>query len=98
MVAAAGSLEITRRPASELTNELGWRRGVLVFDNVTLADVAAEFNRYNSTRLVIADQASARAQIAGTFRANNVEAFVQTVRRVLMLRVKKHGEEIAISR
>ena len=30
-----------------LTNELSWRHGVLVFDNTTLADAAAEFNRYN---------------------------------------------------
>jgi transmembrane sensor len=97
-VAAAGFVAITKRRASEFAGALAWRRGVLVFDNTTLADVATEFNRYNSTKLVIADRASARMQIAGTFRADNLDAFVQTVQRVLMLHVEKRGESIAISR
>lgn len=97
-VAAAGSVTIEKRPASQLAGDLAWRRGVLVFDNTALADVAAEFNRYNSTKLVIADRASARMRIAGTFRADNLEAFVQTVQRVLMLHVEKRGDSIAVSR
>ena len=50
-----------------LTSELGWRRGVLVFEHTTLADAAAEFNRYNREKLVIADTAAGRRTIGGTF-------------------------------
>jgi transmembrane sensor len=97
-VAIAGSVAVKKRAPSELASALAWRRGILVFDNATLVEVAAEFNRYNSTKLFVADLASAHMQIAGTFHADNLEAFVQTVQRVLMLHVEKRGESIVISR
>jgi transmembrane sensor len=92
------SISIVRNHPVDISNDFAWRRGALVFDNATLADVADEFNRYNSTKLVIADKEAQHIQIAGTFHANNLDAFVQTVRRVLMLHVEKRGSVIAISR
>ena len=80
-----------------LETDLGWRNGVLVFNDRTLADVAAEFNRYNTRKLIVADEKAAQTRIAGTFRADNIEAFVNTAQRVLGLKVEKRGNDIAIS-
>jgi transmembrane sensor len=59
--------------------------------------VAAEFNRYNTRKLIIADAHAAHVRIAGTFRADNIDAFANTAHRVLGLRIEKRGNDIAIS-
>jgi len=97
IVATAGKITRSRTPTKELESDLGWRNGVLVFDNRTLADVAAEFNRYNTRKLIVADETAAQTRIAGTFRADNLDAFVSTAHRVLGLKVEKQGNDIAIS-
>jgi len=87
-----------RKAPQELNADLGWRRGVLTFDNTPLADVAAEFNRYNRTKLVIADSSSAKIDIGGTFRADDVVAFAEVAKGLLKLQVQKRGDNIVISR
>jgi len=97
-VSAAGSLAVTRKPARLLSDELGWRRGVLVFDNATLTDAATQFNRYNTGKLVITDPAAARLMIYGTFRTGDVERFARVAQDVFGLRVSHLGDQIVISR
>lgn len=98
VVATLASMSVEHKPARELTSELGWRRGVLVFEHTTLADAAAEFNRYNRKKLVIADAAAGRRTIGATFRTNDVELFAHAAQELLGLRVEKRGSEIVISR
>jgi len=97
-VATTGGISITRRTAQDMANQLGWRNGVLIFRYTTLADAAAQFNRYNSKKLVIADSASARLTIVGTFPVDDVAAFTDVVQDIMRLRVSDRGDEIVISR
>jgi transmembrane sensor len=97
-LAMTNSVSITQRSTHELADELGWRQGVLVFKQTPLADAAAEFNRYNRQKLVIADDGVAAMKIDGTFHAMNVEAFARLARSVLGLTVTDDGNRIVISR
>ncbi|HEV2563041.1 MAG TPA: FecR domain-containing protein [Rhizomicrobium sp.] len=97
-VASANSVSVTRQSARELATELGWRQGVLVFKHTSLADAAAEFNRYNQRKLVIADAEAGAMKIDGTFRATNVEAFARIARTVLGLNVADDSNRIVVSR
>ena len=81
-----------------IAGELGWRKGLLVFRYTPLVEAAAEFNRYNSQKLVVADPAVARLTIYGTFPVNDVAAFARVARNALGLRVEYHGDEIVILR
>jgi transmembrane sensor len=56
---------------------LAWQAPKLVFLGMPLAQVAAEFNRSNRVQLVIDDPELAILPIGGSFRAENVEAFVR---------------------
>ena len=95
---APNALSVARNSAEALGNQLGWRQGLLVFKRNSLADVAAEFNRYNRRKLIVADSAAARLTIDGTFRANNVEAFTDIAQDILGLRADRRADEIVISR
>jgi transmembrane sensor len=97
-VATALSIFVSKKSQPELVNQLAWRHGVLVFDNAALADVAAEFNRYNHQKIVIADQAAGRRTINGAFQANDLEAMTNIAREVFGLRVVQRNDEILISR
>jgi transmembrane sensor len=98
IVAAAQSIVLTRKTTEKLSTELGWRRGLLTFYRATLADAATEMNRYNERKIIIADAASGRDLIDGTFPANDVDLFGRMAHSVLGLRVSNKGDTITISR
>jgi len=95
--ATANSISVSKNTAGELKNNLGWRRGVLVFDNATLADAAGELNRYNREKIVILDPTVARLTIGGTFPENDVSALINTAKQVFGLNVQRRGDQIVIS-
>jgi len=97
-LASASGVSVGREEKVELKNALAWRSGVLIFHRTTLADAAAEFNRYNHRQIVITDPKIARLEIGGTFPTTDVEGFAEVSRDVLHLRVAKNGDAIRISR
>ena len=98
VTATASTMFVTHRSQGSLARQLGWEHGMLVFDNMTLADAANEFNRYNRQQLVIADPGAARLTIVGTFHTTDVKAFIDVAQDVFRLRVENNGNQIVISR
>ena len=96
--ATARSLTVTRKSQAALADDLGWRRGTIVFRHTTLAEACAELNRYNRVKLVITDPVVARRTIGATFRTSDVELFARVAEVALGLHVNEHGDEIDISR
>jgi len=96
--ATASGMLVRKDTARDISSGLSWRQGVLVFKYARLADAAAEFNRYNSQKLVIADPSVAKLTIYGAFPTGNVELFSRVVRDVLGLQVRNNGQQIVISR
>lgn len=95
---AAGVL-IQPRPARPVEDYVSWRSGYLVFHETAMAEVVAEFNRYNTTKLVINDSTVASIHIGGNFRSTNVEAFVRLLEDgfAAPIRVERRGEQIVLS-
>lgn len=96
-VAAGDTLSVSRSPVRKLADDSAWRRGMLVFDQISLADAAAEFNRYNTKKLVIRDEKAARRTIGATFPIHDIDDFVDVAQEALKLRVERRGEIIVIS-
>ena len=97
-VATPNAMSVTKTPVQVLANDLAWRHGVLVFEDTTLADAALEFNRYNSQKIVIADQHSARLKISGILKVNDLAEFTRMARNFFDLRADRRGNDIVISR
>jgi transmembrane sensor len=104
-IITAGDTAIARGPATLLAarseerveSALAWRDGMLSFDQTTLGDAAAEFNRYNRKPIVVTDPAAAAIRIGGTFQASNVDAFVRLLRDAYGLRVTTDDDAVKIS-
>ncbi len=97
VLATADNTITAVRTPQQVANGLGWRQGLLIFNQETLADVAIEFNRYNQKKLVIADDDVGHTQIGGKFDATNVEAFGRLLREGFGLHVEETDNEVRVS-
>lgn len=75
--AAPPVVAVSEVAAVEMQRALAWQERRLEFEDLPLAEVVAEFNRYNRTKLVIADPALNAKRFSGTFRADAYEPFVR---------------------
>ncbi len=75
--ALANGVRITELSPAEMEAALAWQSFRLEFHALPLREVVAEFNRYNHRQLVVGDSGTGDILIGGTFRADNVEAFVR---------------------
>jgi transmembrane sensor len=93
----SAKITIFTKAPDVLANDLAWRAGMLVFNHTTLAEAAAEFNRYNREKLVIADSRAAGLSIGGTFRQSDVRQFARVARALLGVHIKDKPAEQIIS-
>lgn len=87
---------LKKEDLAEAEESLSWRTGTLVFREMTLAEAVAEFNRYNTRKIVIEDSAVGSLEVAGSFRADNVDAFVRLLAQGYPLRVEEWDDELII--
>jgi len=83
---SAKRLHVEKVAEADVSRKLSWTEGRLWFERQTLADVVAEFNRYNRRQLVIADPSIANLRIGGGFEATDPESFVAALERTLGVR------------
>jgi len=96
--ADARQIATSRKTPAQLVQLLSWREGRLVMDQLTLAQAAGEFNRYNRRQLVIADPALSGMVIGGSFAPENVDGFARLLQQGFGLRVDNRDDKIIISR
>uniref|UniRef100_B0T3U4 Anti-FecI sigma factor, FecR n=1 Tax=Caulobacter sp. (strain K31) TaxID=366602 RepID=B0T3U4_CAUSK len=84
-------------PEVDLNRQLAWRDGQIVLDGQTLAEAAAEFNRYNKRKIEIADLRLADARFVGWFRTSDPEGFAQAAAATFKGRVSVGDDTIVLS-
>lgn len=89
-------LLVALRTETEILRNLSWREGRLVFDQLTLSEIAAEFNRYNQRQLVVDDEL-AGLRLGGSFDAHNVDGFVRLLREGFGVVAHLEGDRLRLS-
>lgn len=74
-----------------------WRRGQVILDDTPLRAAADEMNRYNSIRLIVADDVPADVLVSGLFQAGDSIRFANAVADAYNLNVQERGNEIILS-
>lgn len=97
-VATAGRNGVLVRslPLADAERLLEWRDGFLTFDDTTLADAAAEFNRYSARRLELGDAAVGALRVGGNFRWSNADAFASLLELGFPVRAERHPDRIVL--
>jgi transmembrane sensor len=94
--------DIPLRPSkisdAEMTRELAWRRGVLMFDGERLADAVQQLNRYSRTPILIEDPALGDRTFVGVFQVGDSRAFAQAAATTFDARVVEENGALRLSR
>ncbi|MBB3221024.1 FecR family protein [Pseudoduganella umbonata] len=96
LVPADGSAPRIGTNPGEVARRLAWREGKLVFENQPLGDAVAEFNRYNTRQIVVADPALRRKPLVGHYRIDQPEEFANDVHALLNVPVAIRADAIQI--
>ena len=96
-IASADGVSVHRKTTRELSDELGWRRGVIVFDNTPLGEAAEQVSRYNAVKVAVTDAAIARLPVTGTVSSTDPKEFLRMARVVFGLRAEKIDGKYVIS-
>jgi len=82
--------------ALEINRHLAWRDGQIVLDGDGFGEAAAEFNRYNSRKIVIVGQGLADEKLVGWFRTNEPESFARAAAASFGAQVTVRGDAILV--
>lgn len=85
-------------PAPTADNALAWQSGRLEFSETPLAEVVAEFNRYNRHRIVIEDPTLATQTFGGAFACNGYASFVEVLERSFEVAAERRGDTTILRR
>jgi transmembrane sensor len=97
-VATAGrdGVFVRSLPVADAERYLEWRSGFLTFDDTSLAGAAAEFNRFNSRKLELADAGVAALRVGGNFRWGNLDSFVKLLELGFPVRAERLPDRIVL--
>jgi transmembrane sensor len=74
-----GAVSVNTESPDDLIRKTAWREDQIWFSGETLAEAAAEFNRYNDVTLVIEGRRATRLRVGGHFRTRDVDRFVRAL-------------------
>lgn len=95
-VAVSAPVSAVTVPAEEIAAAQAWYRRQLQFVRVPLAEIVAEFNRYNRHQLVIAEAKLGEQQFGGTFLAGDYETFVRLLESSFDVRAERRSGETVL--
>ncbi|MDQ9092114.1 FecR domain-containing protein [Pseudoalteromonas haloplanktis] len=75
-----------------------WRNGRLVFNNVPLYEVCAEFTRYHDVNFEFTKLSVRNMMISGTFNANELDNFLNLLPHVLPIEIKNNNNHVVMSK
>ncbi|WP_293857240.1 FecR family protein [Steroidobacter sp.] len=94
-VSPAGHIE--KRPQGDIEKAVAWRARRLVFRSESLADVAEQFNRYNTIKIRVEGEAVRNRKLIGTFNADDPTSLVKFLAGEADLRAQEIGGELVIT-
>jgi len=81
-------------PVSEeqVSSQLAWRDGAVVFDSEPLSQAIAEIQRYTDARIVISDPKIAGLPVGGRFRTNDLQGFLDGLEAALPVTIHRTAD------
>jgi transmembrane sensor len=96
-LASGDGVTVQSASVAQAEDRLSWRSGFLVFHDTPLSAAAAEFNRYNTRKILVADAATAALKVGGNFRWSNAEGFVRLLQQGFPVRAEDRPDAIVLS-
>jgi len=85
---ASESYTVIPVSAQQLSSELAWREGAIVFDGESLSEAIGEIERYTDARISVTDPEIAALRVGGRFRTGDVQEFFDALQSALPVSVR----------
>ncbi|MDA8454347.1 FecR domain-containing protein [Acidovorax sp. GBBC 3334] len=97
-IAVAGPHGVLVRSSTiaEAEQQVDWRSGYLSFTDAPLRDAVAEFNRFNTRPLVLADPQLGELRIGGRFSWRNAEGFARLLEHSYPIRAESRAGQVIL--
>jgi transmembrane sensor len=92
---ASAATEVKDSPSIDKVT--AWQRGQLIFDDTSLNEAAAEFNRYGTNKIAIDGPAVGKLRVGGVFRIGDPVSFAQAMVSAYHLRIINRGKTIVLT-
>ena len=91
----SAEMSVVRQPG-EIDRKLSWREGKLIFQNQTLGEAVADFNRYSLRKIVIVDPDLSSKTLVGQYQIDAPESFARDVGAFLDVPIMVTADRILI--
>ena len=86
---ATTNYAVTPVSPEQLSSELAWREGAVVFDSEPLSEAIAEIQRYTDARIVISDPDIATLPVGGRFKTDDLQGFLDGLQAALPITIRR---------
>ena len=83
--------------APSIDKVTAWQRGQLIFDDTSLSEAAAEFNRYGSNKITIDGPLAGQLRVGGVFKIGDPSSFALAMANAYHLRIVNRGNTIVLT-
>ena len=92
LTTATNNYAVTAISAEQLSSDLAWREGAVVFDSEPLAQAIAEIQRYTDARIAISDPSIARLPVGGRFKTDDLQGFLDGLEAALPISIRRTAD------
>ena len=89
---ATTNYAVTPVSQEQLSSELAWREGAVVFDSEPLSEAIAEIQRYTDARIVISDPDIATLPVGGRFKTDDLQGFLDGLQAALPITIRRTAD------
>jgi transmembrane sensor len=75
--------------AEQLSSELAWRDGAVVFDSAPLSEAITEIQRYTDARIIVSDPTIATLPVGGRFKTDDLQGFLDGLEAALPVKIRR---------
>jgi len=89
---AATSYAVVPVSAEQVTSQLAWRDGAVVFDSAPLSQAIAEIQRYTDARIIVSDPTIGTLPVGGRFKTDDLQGFLDGLEAALPVRIRRASD------
>jgi transmembrane sensor len=78
--------------AEQLSSELAWRDGAVVFDSAPLSEAITEIQRYTDARIIISDPTIGTLPVGGRFKTDDLQGFLDGLEAALPVKIRRTSD------
>jgi len=91
---ATTNYSVTPVSREQLSSDLAWREGAVVFDSEPLSEAIAEIQRYTDARIIISDPGIASLPVGGRFKTDDLQGFLDGLQAALPITIRRAADDV----